>query len=576
MSAEFEFDLVIRGGRVVDGTRVPSFIGDVAIRDGKIAQTGSVLGRGREEIDASGLIVAPGVVDVHTHYDAQLNWDPYASQSCWHGVTSVVVSLCGFGFAPCRPEDRERAMLRMTRVEAIPYASMKEGMRWDWVSQRDYLASLERHGLGVNVASYIPHSALRAYVLGEEDSKRAQLTPAELEQMKELMRDGYRAGALGLSTDHNLIDRDHDGSLLPSAIAQEEELLALLAVAREFNVGSCEVTPYNLHLGEEELALLERYAAASGRPVIHSIIIHSNHIPDKWRNSLDLIEDSNRRGNRILGLAAVHRIGSLFNLLEYNLFDDMPAWNAALACPVAQRIANLQNPAVRAKLQHDVDHHLVRVWSGRWDRMKVYETTQPQYAGRYITEIASAEGKTPLEAFCDVAVAEGLATFFYIEDQLGDDDYANGEIMKNPFVIPGASDGGAHGQFLSMGKYATVVLSKMVRDDAIISLEEAHFRLSKMSAAAIGLEHLGTLERGLPADIMVYDQAALKVTPDRPYFDPIIGGGKRLIEKSEGYRYMIVNGVVTFVDGVCTGALPGRVLRTPAWQADGVAQGDVQ
>ncbi len=565
MSEAAAFDLVIRGGRVVDGTGMPSFIGDVAVRDGKVVETGSVRGKGREEIDATGLIVAPGVVDVHTHYDAQLNWDPYASQSCWHGVTSVVVSLCGFGFAPCKPADRERAMTRMTRVEAIPHESMKQGMRWDWVSQRDYFDSLERHGLGVNVAGYIPHSALRAWVLGEEDSKRAELTPAELEEMKQLMRDGYRAGALGLSTDHNLIDRDHDGSLLPSAVAKEEELLGLLGVAREFNVGSCEVTPYNLHLGEEELALLERYYQASGRPVIHSIIIHSNHIPDKWRNSLDLIEDSNRRGNRILGLAAVHRIGSLFNLLEYNLFDDMPAWNAALACPVPQRLINLKDPAVRAKLQHDVDHHLVRVWSGRWDRMKVYETKQPQYAGRYITEIAQAEGKTPLEAFCDVAVGEGLETLFYIEDQLGDDDHANAEIMKNPYVIPGASDGGAHGQFLSMGKYATVVLSKMVRDDKVISLEEAHFRLSKQSALGIGLEHLGTLERGMPADIMIYDQAKLKVTPDRPFFDPIIGGGKRLIEKSEGYRYMIVNGVVTFVDGECTGKLPGRVLRTAAY-----------
>lgn len=566
MAQAMQYDLVIRGGRVVDGTRLPSFVGDVAVKDGVVADIGQVRGRGKEEIDARGLIVAPGVVDVHTHYDAQLNWDPYASQSCWHGVTSVVVSLCGFGFAPCRPEDRERAMRRMTRVEAIPYASMKEGMRWDWVSQGDYFASLERHGIGVNVAGYIPHSALRAYVLGEEDSKRARLSEAEMAQMKELMRDGYRAGALGLSTDHNLIDRDHDGSKLPSAIATEEEVLGLLSVAREFNVGSCEVTPYNLHLGEPELALLERYAAASGRPVIHSIIIHSNHIPDKWKNSLQLIEDSNRRGNQIYGLAAVHRIGSLFNLLEYNLFDDMPAWNAALACPVEQRIANLRNPEVRRTLQHDVDHHLVRVWSGRWDRMKVYETSQPQYAGRYITEIAGAEGKTPLEAFCDIAVAEKLATYFYIEDQLGDDDRANGEIMKNPYVIPGASDGGAHGQFLSMGKYATVVLSKMVRDDRILSLEEAHWRLSFMSAAAIGIENLGTLQRGMPADIMVYDQAKLRVTPDRPYYDPLIGGGRRLIEKSEGYRYMIVNGAVTFVDGECTGALPGRVLRTKAWQ----------
>ena len=568
-SENFEFDTVIRGGRVVDGTRLPSFVGDIAITDGRVVQTGQVSGRGRKEIDATGLVVAPGVIDVHTHYDAQLNWDPYASQSCWHGVTSVVISLCGFGFAPCRPEDRERAMQRMTRVEAIPYEAMKQGMKWDWETQGEFFDSLQSHGLGVNVAGYIPHSVLRAYVLGTDDSKRADVTDDEMEQMKQLMRDGYRAGALGLSTDHNLIDRDHDGSLLPSGIAKEEELLELLSVAREFNVGSSEVTPHNLHMGEKEQQLLERYAEASGRPVIHSVVIHSNHIPDKWKDTLGKIEDSNSRGHRIYGLGAVHRIGSLFSLLEYNLFDDMPAWNEALACPVEKRIENLSSEEIRRKLQHDIDHHLDRVWSGRWDKMKIYESKLSEYQDRYITDIAAEEGKTPLEVFCDIAVKEQLQTYFYIEDQLGDDDSANLGIMQSPYIIPGLSDGGAHAQFISMGKYATVVLSKLVRDDKALSLEEAHWRMSYMSAKAIGIDGLGTLEPGMPADIMVYDLEALKVTTDRPYYDHIIGGGKRLIEKAEGYRYMLVNGEVTFVDGECTGALPGKILRTSAYQDAG-------
>ena len=563
-----DYDVVIRGARVVDGTRLPSFIGDVAIKDGRIAETGHVRGRGRQEIDAAGLIVAPGVVDVHTHYDAQLNWDPYASQSCWHGVTTVVVSLCGFGFAPCRPDDRERSMRRMTRVEAIPYESMKLGMRWDWESQRDYFASLERHGIGVNVAAYIPHSALRAYVMGEEDSKRAKATPEELEQMKELMRDGYRAGALGLSTDHNLIDRDFDGSLLPSAVAEENELFELLSVAREFNVGSCEITPYNIHLGAPEQALVERCSEASGRPVIYSIIIQSNHIPDKWKDTLQRIEDSNKRGHQIYGITLMHRIGSLFSLLEYNLFDDMPAWNAALACPIEQRVENLRDSGVRRKLQHDIDHHLERVWSGRWDRLRVKESQFTKYLGRAIAEIAETEGKAPIDAFCDIAAAEGLRTMFYIEDQLGDDDAANGEIAKNPYVLPGSSDGGAHTQFLSMGKYPTIMLAKMVRDDKVMSLEEAHWRLSYMAAKAIGLENIGTLERGRPADIIVYNLDKLKVTPDRPEYEQILGGGKRLIEKAEGYRYIFVNGVMTFKDGECTNALPGRVVRTAAYRPD--------
>jgi N-acyl-D-aspartate/D-glutamate deacylase len=473
------------------------------------------------------------------------------------------MSLCGFGFAPCRPEDRERAMRRMVRVEAIPYEAMKLNMRWDWVSQSDYMASLEKHGVGVNVSFYIPHTAIRAYVLGEEDTKRSEVTSSELEQMKDLVREGYRAGALGLSTDLNLIDRDFNGDKLPSAVATIEEIEALLAVGREFNVGSVEVTPPDMSIGKSEIKLLERFAELSGRPAIHTAVFHSNHKPEAYIETLKLLEEANTR-RRVYGLGIIHRIGSLFNLLEYNLFDDMPEWNKALACPVQERIANLKNPEIRKRLQHDIDHHLVRVWSGRWDKMKIYKSENKALDGRRISEIAAAEAKSPLDVFCDVAVAEELRTMFYIEDQTSDDEAANAEIAKSPYIIPGVSDGGAHTQFLSMGKYPTVMLSKLVRDDKVMSLEEAHWRLSHMSASAIGLDGIGTLQTGMAADIVVYDLANLKVTPDQPEFEPITGGGKRLVERASGYRAIYVNGVMTFENGTCTGKLPGRVLRTSA------------
>lgn len=567
MATQAEFDLVIRGGRIVDGTRMPAFIGDLAIKNGKVAEIGLVNGRGAKEIDARGLVVAPGFVDVHTHYDAQLNWDPYASQSCWHGITSIVVAACGFGFAPCKPEDRERAMRRMTRVEAIPYESMKLGMRWDWVSQRDYLASLERAGLGVNVATYIPQSPIRAWVLGEEDTTRTQVTADELEQMKELVREGYRAGALGLSTDLNLIDRDFDGSKLPSLIAPAEETEALIAVAREFNVGSIEVTPQSLHLGPEEAAMLERWAEISGRPVYYNAILQVHHLPGQWKEALGLLEDLNKR-HRIFALGNAHRIESLFNLIEYNLFDDMPAWNEALACPLEQRLANLRDGQVRARLQHDLDHYTNRLWAGNWDRMKIFDSAQAAYKGRYVGEIARAEGKAPLDAFCDIALGEELRTLFLIEDLNNTEDDAVGQIMSHPFVIPGLSDGGAHTQFLCLGKYPTVMLTKWVRDLKVMSLEEAHWRLSYMSAAAIGLEGIGTLAPGMPADIVVYDLDKLEVTPEEPVYEEILGGGKRLIQKARGYRAILVNGVPTFEHDECTGALPGRVLRAASYVAD--------
>ena len=526
-------------------------------------------GRGREEIDARGLIVAPGFIDVHTHYDAQLNWDPYASQSCWHGITSIVVAACGFGFSPCKPEDRERAMQRMTRVEAIPYQSMKEGMRWDWVSQRDYLESLERAGIGVNVASYIPQSPIRAWVLGEEDTRREKVTPEELEQMKELVREGYRAGALGLSTDLNLIDRDYDGSMLPSLVASIDETEALIAVAREFNVGSIEVTPQSLHLGPDEATMLERWAELSGRPVYYNAILQVHHLPGQWKEALKRLEDMNTR-HRIYALGNSHRIESLFNLVDYNLFDDMPAWNKALACAMPERLANLRSAECRATLQHDLDHYTNRLWAGNWERMKIFDTAQPQYKGRYVGEIARAEGKQPLDAFCDIALGEELRTLFLIEDLNNSVDEAVGEIMSHPFVIPGLSDGGAHTQFLCLGKYPTVLLTKWVRDEKKMTLEEAHWRLSYMSAASIGLEGLGTLQVGMPADVVVYDLEKLAVTPDEPVYEDIIGGGKRLIQKAKGYRAIIVNGVPTFEHDECTGKLPGRVLRTSAYEPRGV------
>jgi N-acyl-D-aspartate/D-glutamate deacylase len=558
------YDLVIRGGKIVDGMRTPAYIGDLAVKDGKVAEIGAIRGAGRQEIDAKGLIVAPGVIDVHTHYDAQLGWDPYATASGWHGVTSIVIGNCGFGFAPCRPEDKDRYMRRMVRVEAIPYEAMKEGMRFDWSSQAEYFDSLERSGLGLNVASYIPQTPIRAYVMGEDDNQRKQATPEEIEQMKELVRDGYRAGALGLSTDFYLIDRDMDGKELPSQLATMEETEALVAVAREFNVGSIEMTPQTLDIEEEHIALLERFAELSGRPVYYNALTPVNHKPEAWQKALKLLEEANKK-YRIFGLASTHRVEHVYNLIEYNLFDDMPEWNKALACSIEERLANLADPAVRAKLQDNLDNYPYRLFSGKWDRTRILVARNKDYVGRTVAKIAEERGTTPLDVFCDINIEEEMTTMFMQEDIAGDDQRAVEEIVKSPYSLVGLSDGGAHTRFCSLGKYPTLYLMNWVRDTGVVSLEEAHWRMSYMCASALGLEGVGTLQPGMRADIIVYDIDKLAVTPEIPVYEPVLGGGERLVQKAKGYRAIIVNGVPTFEDGECTGALPGKVLRTSAY-----------
>lgn len=576
MPEELEFDMVIRGGRIVDGTCLPSFIGDLAIKDGRIADVGTVRGRGKEEFDATGLIVAPGVIDIHTHYDAQLAWDPYASQSCWHGVTSVVLANCGFGFAPVRPEDRERAMRRMTRVEAIPMELMSEHMRWDWVSQREQLESFERMGLGINIATYIPQSAVRAYVLGEDDTKREEITEDELEQMKELVRDGYRAGALGLSTDLNLIDRDYDGAKLPSLVASREETEALIGVAREFNVGSIEITPEIFNAGPKEISYFKHLYDVAGVPINFNALVQYSHQGDQWKERLDLLTEVNQT-HRVYGLAVVHRLESIMNLRTYNLFDDMEHWNKFLACSYEEQVKNLSDPEVRKLLQHDVDTDKNRIWSGDWTMMKIFDSSHKDLIGKTITEISKERGTAPLDTFLDIALSENLETTFHMMDQVNPDDNASIAFLKHPYVMPGLSDGGAHTEFLSMGKYPTVVLSHWVRDKGVMSLEEAHWRLSAMSASMIGLEGVGTLQRGMPADVIVYDLDKLAVTPDGSWEKEINPGGHghRFVQKSVGYRKIIINGVTTWEDGVCTGALPGRVMRTSAYEPDSGLQSEV-
>jgi N-acyl-D-amino-acid deacylase len=576
-----EYDVLIRNGTIIDGTRVPAYHGDIGIRGGRIAAMGRIRGgSAKREIDATGLIVAPGFIDLHTHYDAALSggtkWDPYATISGWHGVTTVLIGNCGFGFAPVRPEDRERAMRRMERTESIPLSCMQAGMRWDWITFPEYLNSLERGKMGVNAAAMVPYSPLRAWVMGNEAARDPNYkAPAEqVAEMKHLLREGIEAGAFGFSATFSPANRDYDGGLLPTHVAPRQEFLEMASVLADYNRGSLEWT-MGKHVERLGMDFLLELAKTSGRPVNFNGVAQSPMEPDGWRKILAWTEKACREAT-VLPVNICVPLDFEFTLDTIGLFDNLPAWKEATLGTLEERKVKLGDPARRDALKHDMRPRPLRQQDGRYDgeaaqvSMFLWDTTfvsevelakNQGLVGKSIGEIAAETGKHPVDALLDLAVEEDLKTEFRMPSMVNCDEEAVAQIVKHPLTLVGASDGGAHTKFLTSGRYPTYFLSHWVRDKGVMSLEEAHWRLSTMIGWAIGIRDRGWLREGMPADIVIYDQARLSVKPTERLHD-LPDGDWRRVQKAEGYRYTLVNGEITFEDNVCTGALPGKVLRS--------------
>ena len=551
-----EYDLVIRGGTIVDGTGVPRYKADLAIKGGRVAKiSGRIPAGGSREVDASGCIVAPGAIDLHTHYDAQLNWDPYASLSGWFGVTSLTIGQCGFGFAPTRPEDRDLNMRMMNRIEAIPLESMRQGMRWDWETFPQYMDSLDRQGLGVNVGALMPFSPLRGYVLGMIPAReRTSVTEAELNQMKQALYEGMKAGAFGFSADRNMEDRPEDGSLLPSHVASREEYIGLSEVLGEFGVGHIGWTIGISEHRAEQRELLADMARLCGRPV---------HVALGDDAGFTWLEEVRAEGLPIVGQQGAVPTVAEFTLAEYNLFDYMPSWVQPLVGSLEDRVVQLRDPAVREAMKKDVLE-----WPHPrtdWTQMKVVEVAQQRnykYEGLTIQEMSSMDGKHPLDSFLDLALDEDLETLF-THPAAAQDEEAREERIRNPYVHISLSDGGAHTRFLTNSVWPVHFLAHWIRDSGIMTLEEAHYKISALPAWFADFKDRGTLRVGDWADVMVYDMEKLGFLYEKPIFaTDFPGGERRLVQKPTGLRYTIVNGAVTFEDNVCTGALPGTLLRS--------------
>ena len=551
-----EFDLVIRGGTVIDGTGLPRIRADIGIKDGRVAMvSGRINPAGARVLDASDCIVAPGAVDLHTHYDAQLNWDPYASLSGWFGVTSLTVGQCGFGFAPTRPEDRDLNMRMMNRIEAIPLESMRLGMRWDWETFPEYMDSLDRQGLGVNVGALVPFSPLRGYVLGMIPAReRTSVTEAELNQMKQILYDSMKAGAFGISADKNLEDRPEDGSWLPSHVASPEEFYALSEVLSEFGVGHL---GWTIGISDDrpgQREMLAEMVRMSGRPL---------HVALGDEEGYDWLEEVRKEGLPVLAQQGSVPTIAEFKLSEYNLFDYMPNWVQPLVGTREERIAKLSEDGIRPGMKRDV---LERPHARTdWAQVQVVEVALERnlkYEGLSIADIAEAEGKHPLDVFLDIALDEDLETEF-AHPAGGQGDDARAERLVNPYVHISVSDGGAHTRFLVNSVWPVYFLGHWIRDNELMTLEQAHQKMSALPAWFSDMKGRGTLRVGDWADIMIYNMEELGLLYDKPQFETDFPGGeKRLVQKPTGIRYILVNGAVTFVENECTGALPGKLLRS--------------
>jgi N-acyl-D-amino-acid deacylase len=567
-----EFDTLIKGGTVIDGLKSGRYVADLGIKDGRITSIAGFIppDRATTVLDAAGLIVAPGFIDLHTHYDSQVYWDPWCTISGWHGVTSVAIGNCGFGFAPCRPEDRDRAMLAMSRNEAVPLETMKAGMPWDWESYPEFLDSLDRTPKGVNLVSYTPLAPLMAYVMGTEGAKGRAATDDERAEMCRLLEEAMNAGSCGWSAQlfgQESIQRDFDGTPMITDTMATEDLIAFAGVLRKVGRGFIQA------IGATH-ELFETLSEVSGRPIIYNVVALTTDqhgvAQEGFRKTLAWIEDANMRGHRIYAQAVTTEIAFEFTLATWNLFDSSPVWRVVTLGGPDERKVRMKDPELRQALKDELDNadgDTRKTFSSVIGRgipgLEIHSVKRAdlkeQYEGLTVGEVAEREGKHIIDAFLDLAVADNLETTFGTPPLPYDADQMR-ELANSSYAIPGISDGGAHTKFMTFGGYPTEFLTKVARDDGLVSLEHAHWALSALPAMAAGFRDRGYIREGMPADLVVYDLDRLKMGPQEKAWD-YPADEWRQIRKAEGYRWIMVNGTVTFEDGVCTGATPGELLR---------------
>ena len=567
------FDLVIRGGEVADGLGGALRSADVAVRDGLIVEVGKLTGSGKQEIDARGLLVTPGFVDIHTHYDGQVMWDSQLAPSSWHGVTTAVMGNCGVGFAPVRTRDHERLIELMEGVEDIPGAALHEGLGWGWESFADYLDAVERRPHDIDVCAQLPHGALRVYVMGERAARLEAATPDDIAQMRSLAAEAMRAGALGFSTSRSMNHRSIKGDPIPALRATRDELMGIALGLRDAGRGVLQfISDFNAPSLEVEFAMLRELVEVSGRPM--SISLAQRHSSSRgWRKLLDLVGDAVAAGLTMRAQVAPRPIGVLFGLQgSRNPFSACPSFKAEVAAlPLAGKVERLRDPLLRARL-------LVEIEALQGDSMGLRLTAfdrifpfgdPPDYepaASSSLAAQAVSRGVSAAELAYDLLLEdEGRAFLFAPFANYADYNLdACREMLDDPNTVVGLGDGGAHVSIISDGSFPTYLLTHWGRDRPQGRFDLAWLvkRQTSDTARAVGLLDRGVIAPGMKADLNVIDMAKLGLSAPVMSAD-LPAGGKRLLQRASGYVATVVSGVPVYRDGQATGALPGRLVRGP-------------
>lgn len=561
-------DLLIRDAEIVDGTGAPARHGDVGVRDGRIVTVGESDDSAAKTIDAQGQTLAPGFVDLHTHYDAQLFWDPTASPSVQHGVTTVFGGNCGFTLAPAAADQHDYLTRMLARVEGMPLDALRAGLDWDWASFGDWLDRLQGR-IAVNAGFLVGHSALRLAAMGN-DAVGGQATLAQIDTMVAVLHDALNAGALGLSTSQSPTHNDGSGQPVPSRSASGDELVALASGVRDHPGTTLEAIIPGCLSGftDDDIALLTDMSVAADRPLNWNLLGVSAANPAGHEKQLRAYDVAAERGGRVVALTLPHGMKIRLSFLSGFVLDGLPGWRDIMHLPVPQRLAALADPAVRRRLAEGAASKEAGMLRGlaQWDRLVIVETFAPENAdatGRSVGEVAAARGGEPFDTLLDIVIADELRTG--LSPPLTGDDAADwkmrAEVWRHPGAVIGGSDAGAHLDMMCGAIYTTSLLGKGVREHRVVTLEEAVRLITDVPARFYGLTQRGRIAPGWHADLVLFDPATVGHGPERTRYD-LPAGAPRLVADARGISSVLVGGVEVCRDGVATGALPGTVLRS--------------